>query len=379
MNCANCGASNPDNNWKCVNCGSPLSFLDARFPSSIEASTNLINPSAKSQRICSRCGTWNPDLNVCCYQCGMKLTDGKVSWSSATQKILLNVALWIGALIVCFILIVTVPVSINQSGILDQLALTGSRQPTQNPTTPGVRSIAPTIAQPVLLPAPLFAPTAKPTRPLQICQNLQATVSLEVPVDGRSAVSGGSGSVITTLGHILTNLHVVANPDTGRPYNTQQVARVYVTTQANRPPQFAYIAHIERLDAPNDLALLRISARSNGGLLPADLNLPALPIGDSDYVSVGDELSITGYPALGGDTVTCNTGRISGFTNGFMKTDAQLNPGNSGGSAVNMNGDLVGVPTEIFFNPYYVGKVGLIRPINVARPLINLAIQDAGR
>lgn len=357
---------------------SPLSFLDAQLRSSSTPPTPSGPSPAQTRDLCPQCGTWNPKYSVHCSQCGAKLGSSQAGWLHSGPQGSLNPLRLAGTLILAVVLVVAISVGIKASGMLDHPAQTGARQPTRSATDATLGATTPT-ASPMPSPSAGLLATAAPTSAAQICQNLSATVSLVVPIDGLSGAAGGSGSVIAPNGYILTNFHVIANIQTGKPWNAQQVAQVYVTTQTSRPPRFTYLARIAEVDARNDLALLRIVARSDGSALPANLNLSVLPIGDSDSVSIGDELSIIGYPTLGGDSVTCNKGSISGFTNGFMKTDAQLNPGNSGGSAVNLRGELVGVPTAANVSPLNVGKVGLIQPVNVARRLINLAVQDTGR
>ena len=84
------------------------------------------------------------------------------------------------------------------------------------------------------------------------------------------------------------------------------------------------------------------------------LRLPTVPLGDSDAMQLGDRLAIFGYPGIGGETVTFTSGNVSGFTGdknvrshrAWIKTDATIAGGNSGGTAVNQAGQLVGVPTQ---------------------------------
>src|SRR5690606_30985477 len=69
-------------------------------------------------------------------------------------------------------------------------------------------------------------------------------------------------------------------------------------------------------------------------------------------VEIGDDLYILGYPAIGGDTITFTRGLVAGFTGdsqlgtrAWIKTDAAISGGNSGGLAANAAGQLIGVPT----------------------------------
>lgn len=57
---------------------------------------------------------------------------------------------------------------------------------------------------------------------------------------------------------------------------------------------------------------------------------------------------------------------------GWIKTDAEINPGNSGGMALNKQGQLIGIPTAGVYNKESVGKLGLIRPINLVKNAVEI-------
>ena len=177
----------------------------------------------------------------------------------------------------------------------------------------------------------------------------RATVQL-VQLDdrGQLACFTGSGSIVEASGIILTNAHVVWN-DPECPY---QLLGVAVTTATDRPPELMYLGEVAAFDEFLDLAVVRISSDIDSGELP-DLNLPFVALGNSSTVDLGDELRILGFPGIGGDTITFTEGVVSGFvaergvdaTRAWIKTDATIAGGNSGGMAVNDAGELVGVPT----------------------------------
>lgn len=207
---------------------------------------------------------------------------------------------------------------------------------------------------------------------------LAATVRVIVPDDGATgSASVGSGSVVSEQGHILTNFHVVGDASTRQIYN--RAGRILIAVSApGEPvgaPEIRYQAELIEADHQFDLALLKIRAMEDGSPLPATLALTPLPIGDSDNVQLGDELTIIGYPGLGGDTVTLTRGIVAGYLpdEGWLKTDAEINPGNSGGTAINSAGQLVGVPSAESRATTDPGKIGLVRPINLAQTLLHLA------
>jgi len=166
----------------------------------------------------------------------------------------------------------------------------------------------------------------------------------------------GSGTIISPDGLILTNCHVaypeaMYGADSGFDYDLLAVA---LTVASDQAPQPSYIAEVVQYSADLDLAVVRLTKSIDGTPVdPATLNLPYLPLGDSDFLEIGDNVSILGYPGIGGETITFTSGNVSGFSSArgvegraWIKTDATVAGGNSGGTAVDDEGLLVGVPTK---------------------------------
>ncbi len=109
-----------------------------------------------------------------------------------------------------------------------------------------------------------------------------------------------------------------------------------------------------------DLALLRVVPEGEGQPLPLSRSFPALEIGDSRAVKLLDDVFIIGFPEKGGSTITVNTGVIEGKDNlnNWIKTDARLIHGNSGGAAVNTQGQLIGIPTKVVYDTRKIDKDG---------------------
>ena len=144
------------------------------------------------------------------------------------------------------------------------------------------------------------------------------------------AVAAGSGVIVDAAkGYVLTNAHVVKGAD-----------EVKVTLTDGR----TFSAKLVGQDKQVDLAVLQIKADY----------LTQVKIADSADLRVGDYVVAIGNPFALGQTVTSGIvsalGRtglgIEGYEN-FIQTDASINPGNSGGALVNLQGELVGVPTAI--------------------------------
>lgn len=198
----------------------------------------------------------------------------------------------------------------------------------------------------------------------------------------------GSGSIIDAGGLVLTNFHVVGDFLTGTPYDDGW-AFVGMTTDPAAPPYPWYLAELVAQDAGLDLAILRIVAYEDGDPILGRLNLPTVPIGDSDHLRMGDELWILGYPGTGKNTISVTQGHVSGWAYEYLfdatliKTDAEISGGNSGGMAISQRGELIGIPTlveqeELERGIPGPGKLGYIVPINLARPLINSARAQLG-
>lgn len=182
----------------------------------------------------------------------------------------------------------------------------------------------------------------------------QAVVQIEavVDVDGREQVGwSGSGTIISKDGLILTNAHVVLSD---RFYRVVDLI-VSLTVADDAPPVQSYYASIVQADDDLDIAVIKPYQDMNNNPINYDLlNLPFVPLGDSDNLMLGESIMILGYPGIGGKTITLTSGEVSGFTaeepygnRAFIKTSGTIAGGNSGGLAVNSRGELVGVPTEI--------------------------------
>lgn len=146
----------------------------------------------------------------------------------------------------------------------------------------------------------------------------------------------GSGVIISEDGYIVTNNHVIDNAD-----------KLEVLLNDNS----SYEARIIGTDEASDLALIKIDAD----------NLHPITFGDSESVKVGEWVLAVGNPFGFNSTVTAGIvsakARSLGAQKGsnlsiesFIQTDAALNPGNSGGALVNLNGELIGINSAIYSN-----------------------------
>jgi serine protease DegS len=174
----------------------------------------------------------------------------------------------------------------------------------------------------------------------------------------------GSGVIVDSAGHIITNNHVIANAES-----------INVGLADNRVAPATVVGR----DPDTDLALLSIKLK----------NLPVMPLGRSDEIQVGDVVLAIGDPLGLSQTVTHGivsaTGRqqlgVATFEN-FIQTDAAINAGNSGGALINARGELIGINTAVLNKSnsgnLSVEGIGFAIPVNLARGVMK-DILDHGR
>lgn len=168
----------------------------------------------------------------------------------------------------------------------------------------------------------------------------------------------GSGVIVSDSGYILTNNHVVENAD-----------EIEVVLNDSRRAR----AKVIGTDPESDLAVLKIELD----------RLPAIVLGNSDALQVGDQVLAIGNPFGVGQTVTSGIisalGRnqlgINTFEN-FIQTDAAINPGNSGGALVDTNGNLLGINTAIYSRSGGSMGIGFAIPVATAKMVLEGIVKD---
>jgi S1-C subfamily serine protease len=192
----------------------------------------------------------------------------------------------------------------------------------------------------------------------------------------------GSGTFISADGLILTNFHVVGDPDTGELYHADGMVGIGVIEDPTEPAIPRFYAQVVVGDPSLDLAVVRVVSYLDGDSLPSNLNLTYLPFGDSDTLGFGDDIISIGFPGVGivneVISLTYTEGSVAGFVSEggvkvWIKTDALTGPGNSGGMVVNDAGEIIGVHTAGSSDPQSAARISLERPINLAYELIRQA------
>ena len=163
----------------------------------------------------------------------------------------------------------------------------------------------------------------------------------------REAQSLGSGFIISSDGYVLTNNHVVADADE-------------IMVRLSDRSEFQ--AKVVGTDPRTDVALLKIDGK----------NLPTVKLGDSEKLKVGEWVLAIGSPFGFDHSVTKGIVSAKGRTLPndtyvpFIQTDVAINPGNSGGPLFNMNGEVVGINSQIFTRSGGFMGLSFAIPIDVA-------------
>jgi len=179
------------------------------------------------------------------------------------------------------------------------------------------------------------------------------------PYQRMPQMASGSGVIMTEDGYIVTNNHVVENAE-----------NIEIVLNNNR----TYNAKLIGRDPATDIALVKIDA---------DEDLPTIPYGNSDALKVGEWVLAVGNPFNLTSTVTA--GIVSAkerninllrqkqqyAIESFIQTDAAVNPGNSGGALVNINGELVGINTAIASQTGSYSGYSFAVPVTIVKKVVS--------
>jgi len=194
-------------------------------------------------------------------------------------------------------------------------------------------------------------------QPLSKDPLLQRFFSDNLPRQRRMESSLGSAVIMSSEGYLLTNNHVTANAE-----------QIVVALKDGRET----LARVIGSDPETDLAVLKIDLA----------DLPAITLGHSDRIRVGDVTLAIGNPFGVGQTVTMGiisaTGRNQLGLNtyeDFIQTDAAINRGNSGGALVDAGGNLIGINTAIISESGGSQGIGFAIPVKLALEVMKSIIE----
>lgn len=198
---------------------------------------------------------------------------------------------------------------------------------------------------------------------------------------GQNPRPRGSAVVVRADGVVVTNAHVIVDSNTGQLYD--EILLSLSADGSAQSKRYRLKALVTNKD--DDLALLRVES----GVLNSPAKravFPAIEIGDSVNIRLLDDIVIIGYPEKGGASVTVNRGTVEGKDElgRWIKTDARVIHGNSGGAAVSLDGKLIGIPTKVIVDDRRVdknrdglpddyqryGAVGFLRPAHLVSTML---------
>jgi len=194
----------------------------------------------------------------------------------------------------------------------------------------------------------------------------------------------GSAVVVRSDGVLVTNYHVITNPKTSRSYDEIFLSLPGDGDAASSVARYRLKPLL--INKEYDLALLRVESDAAGNPVPKAFTFPSIEMGDSRKIRILEELFIIGFPEKGGSTITINQGVVEGkdILANWIKTDARVIHGNSGGAAVNREGRLIGIPTKVVADEQQIdrdgdgfpddsrrfGAVGFLRPSHLVAEMI---------
>jgi len=230
-----------------------------------------------------------------------------------------------------------------------------------------------------------------------------ASVLIIAVDDGGDPLYTGSGTIISEDGLILTNAHVGKPSAPGQQGESEDPAGLLValtSAEDDKPAAPSYSAEAIVADGVLDLAVLKITADADGKEIDDEkLDLPPpVPLGDSDDLRTGDELTALGFPAVahvasddGLDrALTVTRGVVSTFlkeaavpgNRAWIDSDIRIGSGNSGGASINDDGELVGINSAVVTESTvgdsgeggaFTGGSARIRPVNLTSDIVEIA------
>lgn len=191
--------------------------------------------------------------------------------------------------------------------------------------------------------------------------------ALSATVEVSTETGSGSGCLVSKDGYIITGLHVI----TGTSGEVSDSAFVSMNISNYFPPEELFKAEIVGTNKDKDLALLKIVSGLYDQPLPVNYEFPFYKMALEGHVSMGQPLLFLGYPQIGSEgsraSISLTRGIVSGFDTldfGYLiKTDGEINSGNSGGAACNEQYELIGFPMSVISDDG--GQIAYIHPVSL--------------
>lgn len=204
---------------------------------------------------------------------------------------------------------------------------------------------------------------------LRISESVVQVVAL---APNGNPISSGSGTIIDPSGYIFTNVHVIEG--------AADYAILMVEDLVELPVLRYFASPV--IEFPEiDFAMLQIDRDSNGRAVNSStLNLPFIALSEQT-VGLGEPISIFGFPSIGDGFMVLTNGTITTIQNEsirgqrlptYYQTDAEISPGNSGGLAVNRQGEFIGIPTFVRSEERTGGRLGGIVSLSAIRVALEM-------
>src|SRR5262249_642730 len=200
--------------------------------------------------------------------------------------------------------------------------------------------------------------------------------------DEKKLAYRGSAVVVRSDGIVVTNHHVIYDNEAEKIYEGLYLRLRGEKENGASPP--LYRLEVALLDRQLDLALLRVIEADGKKAAGMKLNLASIELGDEKKLELLDDLVVIGFPEKGGGSATLSVAVVEGvdLKNGWIKTDARILHGNSGGAAVNNEGRLIGIATKVVSDEnessVTLGLIGYLRSVNLVRQMVG-KLQEAER
>ena len=203
-------------------------------------------------------------------------------------------------------------------------------------------------------------PTAKP---------YQAIVKINTYVldkySNLSLSGSGSGIIIDPAGLVLTNYHVTTIEEEFDGSLRETSFQICLTADPNRDPDCSYIGRMVSRDKDLDVAVLKLIPIEPLAAIK-EAQFPYLELDRSNSIATGSKINVFGYPSIGQETITNTEGIVSGKINKYkkdwIKTDAVVSFGNSGGAGISKDGLVVGLTSQAHYD--LAGNLGYLISIS---------------
>lgn len=197
--------------------------------------------------------------------------------------------------------------------------------------------------------------------------------------DNLSLWGSGSGIIIDESGIVLTNYHVTTVEELFDGSLRETAVQVCLTIDPNEESDCSYLGRVMARDKDLDIALLQLVPLSN--MAKATNDFPYLQLSGSDSIGAGNKINVLGYPSIGDETITITEGIVSGKLNKYkkdwLKTDAVISLGNSGGAGVDQSGHVVGLTSQAHSD--LIGTLGYLINISSINSWISSHIRDGAQ